>query len=92
MVICITETEIEGEREREAQRHRQREKQAPFREPAAGLDPGSPGSCPRPKAGAKPPSHPGISNIIVLNLAHCMDLNKGAFIPYSSMLFRWTED
>ena len=25
-----------------------------------GLDPGSPGSCPRPKAGTKPLSHPGI--------------------------------
>ena len=28
----------------------QREKQAPCREPDIGLDPGSPGSCPRPKA------------------------------------------
>ena len=26
----------------------------------AGLDPGTPGSCPGPKAGAKPLSHPGI--------------------------------
>ena len=25
-----------------------------------GFDPGTPGSCPRPKAGAKPLSHPGI--------------------------------
>ncbi|CAD7681778.1 unnamed protein product [Nyctereutes procyonoides] len=31
---------------RERQRHRQREKQAPCREPDAGLDPGSPGSHP----------------------------------------------
>ena len=31
---------------REKQRHRQREKQAPFREPDVGLDPGSPGSYP----------------------------------------------
>ena len=38
------------ERERERQRHRQREKQAPCREPAVGLYPGSPGSCPGPKA------------------------------------------
>ena len=30
------------------QRPRQREKQAPCREPDAGLDPGSPGSCPGP--------------------------------------------
>ena len=31
----------------ERQRHRQREKQAPCREPDVGLNPGSPGSCPR---------------------------------------------
>ncbi|XP_048962118.1 WD repeat, SAM and U-box domain-containing protein 1 isoform X2 [Canis lupus dingo] len=37
-------------REREMQRHRQREKQAPCREPDVGLDPGTPGSHPRPKA------------------------------------------
>ena len=35
---------------RERQRHRQREKQATCREPDMGLDPGSPGSCPGPKA------------------------------------------
>ena len=45
---------------RERHRHRQREKQAPHRELDVGLDPGTPGSCPRPKAGAKPLSHPGI--------------------------------
>ena len=48
------------ERERERQRHRQREKQAPCREPDVGFDPGSPGSRPGPKAGAKPLRHPGI--------------------------------
>ena len=42
------------------QRHRQREKQAPCREPDAGLDPGTPEPCPGPKADAKPLSHPGI--------------------------------
>ena len=36
---------------------REREKQAPCREPNAGLDLGSPGSCP--EGGAKPLSHPG---------------------------------
>ena len=46
--------------EREVQRHRRREKQAPCWEPNAGLDPGTPGSCSGPKAGAKPLSHPGI--------------------------------
>ena len=29
-------------------------------EPDVGFDPGSPGSCPGPKAGAKPLRHPGI--------------------------------
>ena len=48
------------ERERERWRHRQREKQAPCREPDVGLDPGTPGSCLEPKAGAKPLCHPGI--------------------------------
>ena len=38
--------------EKERLRHRQREKQAPCREPDVGLNPGTPGSCPGPKAGA----------------------------------------
>ena len=43
----------ERHRERERQRHRQREKQAPCREPDAGLNPGTLGPCPPgPKAGA----------------------------------------
>ena len=48
------------ERERERQRHRQREKQVSCQEPDVGLDPGTPGSCPGPKAGAKLLNHPGI--------------------------------
>ena len=48
------------ERERERQRHRQREKQAPCREPDVGLDPGTPGSCSGPKAGAQALSHTGV--------------------------------
>ena len=47
--------------QRHRQRHRRREKQAPCREPDVGLNPGPPGSCPGPKVGAKPLSHPGIS-------------------------------
>ena len=47
-------------RDRERQRHRQREKQAACREPDVGLDPGTPGSRPGPKADAQPLSHPGI--------------------------------
>ena len=48
------------ERERERQRHRQKEKEAPGREPDVGLNPETPGSCPRPKAGTKLLGHPGI--------------------------------
>ena len=47
--------------QRERQRHRQREKQALCREPVVRFDPGTPGSCPEPKADAsttKPPSCP----------------------------------
>ena len=40
----------ERQRQRERQKHRQREKQAPCREPDAGLDPRTPGSHPEPKA------------------------------------------
>ena len=48
-------------RDPERQRHRQREKQAPGGEPDVGLDPGTPGSCPEPKARfliAEPPRCP----------------------------------
>ena len=48
--------------ETERQRHRQRVKQAPCREPDAGLDPSSLRSHPKPKADAQPLNHPGIPN------------------------------
>ena len=35
-------------RDKERQGHRQRERQAPYREPDVGLDPGTPGSRPEP--------------------------------------------
>ena len=40
------------------------------REPDVGLDPGSPGSRPGPKAGAKPLRHPGIPDpsFLIINL------------------------
>ena len=46
--------------ERERQRPRQKEKQGASREPYVGLDPGTPGSHPEPKADAQLLSHPGI--------------------------------
>ena len=42
------------------------EKQAPCREPDVGLNPGTPGSQPGPKAGAKLLSHPGIPTCPIL--------------------------
>ena len=47
-------------RDTERRRHRQRKKQAPYRGPDAGLDPGTPGSHPVPKADAQPLNHPGV--------------------------------
>ena len=44
--LFMRDTERETDRERERQRNRQREKQAPCRKPDAGLNPGTPGSCP----------------------------------------------
>ena len=53
------------DRHRERQAETQAEGEAgSCREPDAGLDPGTPGSRPRPKAGAKPLSHPGISCLL----------------------------
>ena len=48
--------------------HRQREKQAPHREPDAGLDPRTLGSQSEPKADVQPLSHSGIPLIYFLNL------------------------
>ena len=51
---------IVTEREREAETQAEREAGSMHREPDVGIDPGSPGSRPGPKAGAKPLCHPGI--------------------------------
>ena len=56
---------------RERHRHRQREKQAPCQEPDTGLDPGTPGLLPGPKAGAKPLSHPGIPKDLIFKELDC---------------------
>ena len=57
------------QRERGKQRYRQRKKQAPCREPDVGLDPGTPGSRPGPKADAQPLSHPGVpGGYLLINL------------------------
>ena len=51
---------IVTEREREAETQAEEEASSMHREPDVGLDPGSAGSRPGPKAGAKPLRHPGI--------------------------------
>ena len=60
------------DRERKRQAHRQREEQTPRREPDVGLNPGSPGSRPGQKAGAKLLSHPGITIILHSNRIHLL--------------------
>ena len=50
----------EREREREAETQAEGEAGSMHWEPDVGFDPGSPGSRPRPKAGAKPLRHLGI--------------------------------
>ena len=52
--------------QKERERHRQKEKQVPCREPDVGLDPGTLGSLPGPKAGAQPLSHLGIPQTFFL--------------------------
>ena len=68
------------ERERQRQRHRQREKQAPCQKPEAGLDPGTPGLHPWPKAGAKPLSHPGIPINLYFNKKLSYHYNCGILL------------
>ena len=50
----------DSHREREAETQAEGEAGSMHREPDVGIDPGSPGSRPGPKAGAKPLRHPGI--------------------------------
>ncbi|XP_025282460.1 60S ribosome subunit biogenesis protein NIP7 homolog isoform X1 [Canis lupus dingo] len=54
------------QREREAETQAEGEAGSMHREPDVGFDPGSPGSRPGPKAGAKPLRHPGIPLIVIL--------------------------
>ena len=53
--------------EREAETQAEGEAGSMHQEPNVGLDPGSPGSRPGPKAGAKPLRHPGIPGVCILN-------------------------
>ena len=59
-LLFMIVTEREREREREAETQAEGEAGSMHQEPDVGFDSGSPGSCPGPKAGAKPLRHPGI--------------------------------
>ena len=58
-------TERKREREREAETQAEGESGSMHREPNVGFDPGSPGSHPGPKTGAKPLRHPGIARVVL---------------------------
>ena len=59
---------IVTQREREAETQAEGEAGSMHWEPDVGFDPGSPGSRPGPKAGAKPLRHPGIPSMDILKL------------------------
>ena len=54
--------------ERETETQAEGEAGSMHREPDVGFDPGSPGSRPGPKAGAKPLRHPGIPAHLLIGL------------------------
>ena len=66
LFIHDSHREREREREREAETQAEAEAGSMHREPDVGFDPGSPGSRPGPKAGAKPLRHPGIPTSCIL--------------------------
>ena len=71
------------DRERERQRQRQREKQAPPREPDAGLNPRIPGSQPRPKAETQSLSHLGVQDAYSVSRLHTLVCRVSNLLPYS---------
>ena len=60
------------------QRHRQREKQAPCRKPDVGLDHGTLGPHPEPKADAQLLSHPGIPSPCIESF-----IPRGAWVAHA---------
>ena len=64
--IYLLERERERERERAAETQAEGEAGSMHREPDMGLNPGSPGPHPGPKAGAKLLRHPGIPSSLIL--------------------------
>ena len=80
---------IDTERERARERKREAEEEAGsmHREPDVGFDPGSPGSCPGPKSGAKPLRHPGIPIFCpFLKLCFLLICRSYLYILYTGLL------
>ena len=70
-------------REREAETQAEGEAGSMHREPDVGFDPGSPGSCPGPKAGAKPLHHPGIPTQFLSEIKYGLfDILLSKFLCY----------
>ena len=69
MIVTQRERETERKREREAETQAEGEAGSMHWEPDVGFDPGSPGSCPGPKASAKPLCHPGIPVCCYLSMS-----------------------
>ena len=57
-------------------------------EPDAGFDPGSPGSCSGPKAGAKPLRHPGIPGVDPI-ISLSLSFNVSFLWFRGSYFFKW---
>ena len=64
------------ERGREAETQAEGEAGSMHREPDVGFDPGSPGSRPGPKVGAKPLRHPGIPHECLICLSDSVTYTK----------------
>ena len=60
-----------------------------YREPDMGFDPGSPGSQPGPKAGAKPLCHPEFPAIVFLNLCVCGCTEKTSGLELRRGYSKW---
>ena len=75
---------IVTEREREAETQTEGEAGSMHQEPDVGFDPGSPGSRPGPKAGAKPLRHPGIPLSLSLK-----EINKIFKTTTTKKLYIW---
>ena len=73
---------IVTQREREAETEAEGEAGSMHREPDVGFDPGSSGSRPGPKAGAKPLRHPGIPYFYVQYLRNLHTVSAVAMAIY----------